>query len=293
MGTYSIRDLEQLSGIKAHTLRIWEQRYNFIKPKRTDTNIRYYDEHDLKLVLNISLLKDNGHKISKISQMCFEEMQREVVKLTEEKLSFPEQFHALTMAMIDYDEEQFDKVISANTMQHGFEKTMIHLIYPFFNKIGIMWQTGSICPSQEHFVSNLLAQKLHSAIDNIPVRDHPDLKKFLLFLPEGEHHELSLLFAWYMLKVRNNRVYYFGEHIDPKYVRKAYLKQKPDYIFTVLTTCREAVDTQCYIEDLSAEFSESIIILTGRQVIERKLRLPANIKIVERFQDLVQFSKSS
>ena len=293
MSTYSIRDLEQLSGIKAHTLRIWEQRYNFIKPKRTDTNIRYYDEHDLKLVLNISLLKDNGHKISKISRMCTEEMQREVVKITEEKLSFPEQFHALTMAMIDYDEEQFDKAISANVMQHGFEKTMIHLIYPFFNKIGIMWQTGSICPSQEHFVSNLLVQKLHSAIDGITVRDEPDRKKFLLFLPEGEHHELSLLFAWYMLKVRNNKVYYFGEHIDPKYVKKAFIKQKPDYVFTVLTTCRDAVDTQCYIEDLSAEFIESTIILTGRQVIDSKLQLPDNVLVMQRFQDLIEFCHTS
>jgi MerR family transcriptional regulator, light-induced transcriptional regulator len=292
VATYSIRDLEQLSGIKAHTLRIWEQRYNFIKPKRTDTNIRYYDEQDLKLVLNISLLKDHGHKISKISQMCFEDMQKTVIRLTEEKHSFPEQFHALTLAMIDYDEEQFDKVISANIMQYGFEKTMMYLVYPFFSKIGIMWQTGSICPSQEHFISNLLVQKIHSAIDSIEIRENPGRKKFLLFLPEGEHHELSLLFAWYMLKVRNNKVFYFGEHIDPKYVKKAYLKQKPDFIFTVLTTCREAIDTQCYVEDLSSEFAESIVILTGRQVVENHLILPENVLVMHQFRDLIEFCKT-
>ncbi len=292
MSTYSIKDLEQLSGIKAHTLRIWEQRYNFIKPKRTDTNIRFYDDNDLKLVLNISLLKDNGHKISKISKMCFEEMQQEVVKLTEEKLSFPEQIHALTLAMIDYDEDQFDKIMSANVIQYGFENTMITLIYPFLNKIGIMWQTGSVCPSQEHFISNLVIQKLHTAIDGCETRPEKFNKSYLLFLPEGEHHEISLLFAWYLLKVRNYRVIYIGEHINPKYIRKVYKCQQPDYIFTVLTSCQEATNTQAFIEELSAEFENSKILITGRQVIDHHFDLPRNIRIIYKFRDLSDFCKT-
>ncbi len=289
MATYSIKDLEQLSGIKAHTLRIWEQRYNFIKPKRTDTNIRFYDDNDLKLVLNISLLKDNGHKISKISRMCFEEMQQEVVKLTEEKLSFPEQIHALTLAMIDYDEEQFEKIVSANIIQYGFESTMMDLVYPFLNKIGVMWLTGSVCPSQEHFISNLVIQKLHAAIDSISIPSQPFGKKYLLFLPEGEHHELSLVLAWYLIKVRQEKVIYIGEHINLRYIRKVYRSQKPDYVFTVLTTCREAVQTQSYIEEISAEFPDSTVLITGRQVVGNNLKLPANIKILERFEDLAKF----
>ena len=122
MCVYSIKDLEHLSGIKAHTLRIWEQRYNFINPKRTKTNIRYYDDQDLKLVLNISLLKDNGFKISKISKMSEEDMSREVMKITEKKLSYTEQIHALTISMVELNERRFEKIMATNILQLGFER---------------------------------------------------------------------------------------------------------------------------------------------------------------------------
>lgn len=117
MSNYSIKDLEQLSGIKAHTLRIWEQRYNIITPKRTDTNIRTYDDQDLKLVLNISLLKDHGYKISEISKLSVEDMYREVVKISDRQLNYPDQIHALTISMIDLDEERFEKIVSTNILQ--------------------------------------------------------------------------------------------------------------------------------------------------------------------------------
>ncbi|MEQ9302640.1 MAG: MerR family transcriptional regulator, partial [Marinoscillum sp.] len=165
MSTFSIRDLEHLSGIKAHTLRIWEQRYELIKPKRTDTNIRYYDDHDLKLILNVALLKENGIKISKIAEMSDGELQREVLKLTERNLRYPEQIHALTISMVDLDEDRFNKIISSNILKLGFEKTMMNVIYPFLSKIGILWQTSAINPAQVHFISNLVRQKLIAAID--------------------------------------------------------------------------------------------------------------------------------
>lgn len=116
MSYYSIKDIEQLSGIKAHTLRIWEQRYNFIRPKRTDTNIRFYDDEDLKLVLNIALLKDNGLKISRISEMCGEELKKEVKTLMEKKLGFPDQIQGLTLSMLELDEERFEKILSTNIL---------------------------------------------------------------------------------------------------------------------------------------------------------------------------------
>ncbi|MDX5478997.1 MAG: MerR family transcriptional regulator, partial [Cyclobacteriaceae bacterium] len=165
MSTYSIKDLEQLSGIKAHTLRIWEQRYSLLSPKRTDTNIRYYDDEDLKLILNVALLNDNGIKISKIASMSSEEMREQVVKMTEKSLTHDDQIHALTICMIEMDEERFDKVLSTNILKIGFEQTMMNIIYPFMSKIGVLWQTGAINPAQEHFISNLVRQKLIVAID--------------------------------------------------------------------------------------------------------------------------------
>ncbi len=165
MSTYSIKDLEQLSGIKAHTLRIWEQRYNLLNPKRTDTNIRFYDDNDLKLILNVALLNDNGYKISKIASMNQEEMRAEVMKLTDRTLTHDDQIHALTICMIEMDEERFDKVLSTNILKLGFEQTMMNIVYPFMSKIGVLWQTGAINPAHEHFISNLVRQKLIVAID--------------------------------------------------------------------------------------------------------------------------------
>jgi MerR family transcriptional regulator, light-induced transcriptional regulator len=159
MSNYSIRDLEQLSGIKAHTLRIWEQRYNIIAPKRTDTNIRLYDDQDLKLVLNISLLKEHGYKISEISKMSSEEMNNEVITISDKKLNYPDQIHALTISMIDLDEDRFEKIISTNILQFGFENTMINIIYPFLSRIGTLWVTGSIGPAQETSSPTLFVRK--------------------------------------------------------------------------------------------------------------------------------------
>jgi MerR family transcriptional regulator, light-induced transcriptional regulator len=182
VSSYSIKDLEQLSGIKAHTLRIWEQRYNFINPQRTDTNIRYYTDEDLKLILNISTLKDNGFKISKIADMEEDQLNKEVLKITENNLRFPDQINSMTLAMIDLDEDRFEKVISTNVIKYGFEKTVMNIIYPFLSKIGVLWQTGSIVPAQEHFISNLIRQKIIVAIDGLFVSNSEVNKSYLLYL---------------------------------------------------------------------------------------------------------------
>jgi len=289
VSTYSIKDLEQLSGIKAHTLRIWEQRYDFIKPKRTDTNIRYYDDRDLKLILNVSLLKENGHKISKISKMPYDDMQTEVIKLTEKKLSYPEQIHSLTLAMIDHDEERFEKIMSTIILQLGFQMAMIKVIYPFLIKIGILWQTGAISPSQEHFISNLIRQKIIVAIDGlfIPTTDYK--KKYLLFLPEGELHELSLLFSSYIIKSRKNKVIYIGQSTPFEDIIKIYNQLKPDYLLTVLTTHPQPCELQPYINKLSQTFHNSQILISGRQLLGADFDSGKNMVLLSKLEDLIDF----
>lgn len=289
MSSYSIKDLEQLSGIKAHTLRIWEQRYDFIKPKRTDTNIRYYDDSDLKLILNVSLLKENGHKISKISQMQYNDMQNEVIKLTEKKLSYPEQIHSLTLAMIDHDEERFEKIMSTIILQLGFQMTMIKVIYPFLIKIGILWQTGAITPSQEHFISNLIRQKIIVAIDGLFVPATEYKKKYLLFLPEEEMHELSLLFSSYIIKSRKNKVIYIGQSTPFDDVIKIYNQLKPDYLLTVLTTHPQPCEVQPYLNKLSQTFHNSKILVSGRQLLGEELETGKNMILLNKLEDLVDF----
>jgi len=290
MSSYSIKDLEQLSGIKAHTLRIWEQRYNIISPKRTDTNIRTYDDHDLKLVLNISLLKEHGYKISDIARLSVEEMYREVIKISDRKLNYPDQIHALTISMIDLDEERFEKIISTNILQFGFENTMIYIIYPFLSRIGTLWITGSVGPAQEHFITNLIRQKLIVAIDGQVSKQRPDSKKYMLFLPEGELHEISLLFANYIIRARYNKVIYLGQSLPFNELVFAYNIHKPDYIFSAFTSVPSNSDVQPFVNKLMRTFPESHILLTGYQVVGQDIQTDDNATVINNIDDLVRLS---
>lgn len=291
MANYSIKDLEHLSGIKAHTLRIWEQRYNLINPKRTDTNIRYYDQEDLKLVLNISLLKDNGYKISKIANMSKEELHKEVLIVSEKTTSFADQIYGLTLSMIDLDEQRFEKIIASNTLKIGFERTMLNIIYPFLSKIGIMWLTDSINPAQEHFISNLIRQKVIVAIDGQynEGEQSEDTKRYMLFLPEGELHELSLLFANYLIQARNNKVVYLGQNMPFHDLRAAYNVYKPDFLLTVITSRPGELSAQEYLDTLCEEFPDAPILVSGSQVIGQDLELADNILQVSNPNQLVNF----
>ncbi|MFY7890384.1 MAG: MerR family transcriptional regulator [Spirosomataceae bacterium] len=288
MSNYSIKDLEQLSGIKAHTLRIWEQRYDMLKPDRTDTNIRTYTDEDLKLVLNIALLKEHGYKISAIAGMSNQAVCQEVLHVSEKKLSSPDQIHALTLAMLDLDEERFEKIISTNTLQVGFEQTMIQVIFPFLNRIGTLWLSNSIGIAQEHFISSLIRQKIIVAIDGqLPVRKEGG-KKFLLYLPAGELHEIGLLFANYLIRSRNHKVVYFGQNLPFDELVFAHNVHNPDGIFAVMTTSPSSEDVQAYVYKLGATFPSTTILLTGHQVVGQDIDCPDNVTIITRIQELIQ-----
>jgi MerR family transcriptional regulator, light-induced transcriptional regulator len=290
MSNYSIRDLEQLSGIKAHTLRIWEQRYDILKPERTDTNIRTYDDKDLKLVLNIALLKDHGYKISEISKMEADEMSKEVMSISDKQMNYPDQIHALTISMLDLDEERFEKIVSTNTLQFGFENMMINIIYPFLSRIGTLWITGSIGPAQEHFISNLIRQKLIVAIDGQLPSLRPGAKKYLMYLPEGEMHEISLLFGNYIVRSRQNKVIYLGQSLPFNELSFACQMHKPDYIFSVITSVPGQDEIQRYVYKLAKEFPDSKILLTGYQVVGQDIDCPDNVEVITQIRQLMEIA---
>lgn len=287
MSTYSIKDLEQLSGIKAHTLRIWEQRYDLLQPKRTDTNIRFYDDEDLKLILNVALLNDNGFKISKISKMSAAEMREEVIRLTDRNLTHDDQIHALTICMVEMDEERLEKVLSTNILKFGFEQTMLNIIYPFLSKIGVLWQTGAINPGQEHFISNLIRQKLIVAIDG-QVSKYTG-KKFLLYLPEGEMHEISLLFAAYIIKSKGHQVLYLGQNTPREDLKAVYRLHKPQYLVTVITTSPSQENVQAYLDELANSFQDSEIVVSGYQIVGQDLDFPENVRPLHYIRQLRDF----
>nr|WP_275982404.1 MerR family transcriptional regulator [Aquiflexum gelatinilyticum] len=279
--------MEQLSGIKAHTLRIWEQRYNLLQPMRTDTNIRFYDDASLKLILNVALLNDNGYKISKIANMSEAEMREEVVKLTEKTLTHDDQIHALTLCMIEMDEERFEKVLSTNILKIGFEQTMLNIIYPFMSKIGVLWQTGAINPAQEHFMSNLIRQKLIVAIDGQIYKGGG--KKFLLYLPEGEWHEISILFAAYLVKLKGHKLIYLGQNTPDEDLQIVYRLHQPEFLMTVITTSPNSEEVQDYIYSISERFKNSEIILSGYQIVGQDLDFPKNVRAMHYAKQLKEF----
>lgn len=284
MGRYSIKDLEKLSNIKAHTLRVWEQRYGIIQPKRTDTNIRYYDDADLRLILNIAFLNRNGQKISKIAEMTHDEIRDMVVNISDSNLEFPNQVNALVISMVNLNEERFEKIISTNTLQFGFEKTMMNIVYPFLSRIGILWQTGSINPAHEHFITNLIRQKLVVAIDGQITPQNPDAKKFALFLPEGEQHELSLLFAAYIIKSRHNRVIYLGTSLPLKDLEMIVDVYNPDYILSIITSFPTKEEVPAYVRELQSKCPGKELLLSGYQVLQAKAEL-------KKFPDLAMFDE--
>lgn len=290
VGTYSIRDLEHLTGIKAHTLRIWEQRYSFIHPKRTRTNIRFYNEEDLKLILNISLLKEKGYRISRIACLSKEEINEMVLKLTEKTNKYSDQIHFLTLAMVDMNEERFEKIISANILHLGFEKSVIHIIYPFLSRIGILWQTGATHTAQEYFIYNLIRQKLITAIDGQYVENTGQSKRFLLYLPEGEQHELSLLFAHYLIKSRGNSVVYLGVGVPFQQLRAAQKACAPDYVLTILTTALTPHKMQRYIEEVADAFDNTTILVGGNHSMRnRGTNIPENVVLLHDKEELLAY----
>jgi MerR family transcriptional regulator, light-induced transcriptional regulator len=289
VAVYSIKDLEKLSGIKAHTIRIWEQRYNLICPSRTKTNIRYYDDTDIKLLLNIALLNKNGIKISKISTMTREEITEKVAQISEINFEYDTQLDALTISMIEMDEYKFDRILSSNIQQIGFERTMMDVIYPFLERLSLLWLTGSVNPVQEHFMSYLLRQKVIVAIDSEPLVFGRDTKKFVIYLPEGERQELSLLFMHYMLKSRQYQVVYLGQEISLDDLKDCSSVHKPDFIFTLINEPFAKISVQKYLESVSCHFSGANILVSGYQVVTKELDVPPNVYILKSFQETIEY----
>lgn len=288
MSIYSIGDLEKLSGIKAHTIRIWEQRYNLLNPQRTATNIRYYLEDDLKLLLNVALLNRNGYKISKIAKLSPLEIKGKVEELSLQTSEHGSQVDALTMAMIEMDEYKFDRIITANIHQLGFEKAIIEIVYPFLEKLSVLWLTGSVNPSQENFITCLIRQKLIVAIDNEPITLGADVKKFVLFLPENVNQELSLLLMQYLIKARKHRVIYLGNNVDPDDIEKVAQVVHPDYFFTIISEFQSEREIANYLKRLIDKSGNAKIMVTGIPSDDTSFDLP-KVQLLGSLDETIQF----
>jgi DNA-binding transcriptional MerR regulator len=289
---FSIKDLERLSGIKAHTIRIWEQRYHIFNPERTDTNIRYYSNEELKLLLNISLLNNNGYKISKIAQLSSLEITSEAGKILTSKLDESILINNLVISMIELNEEAFEEILNNCITNIGFENSVLHVIYPFLEKIGIMWQTGSINPAQEHFMSNLIRRKFITAIDHLKLSLKDSYKTFVLFLPDGELHELSLLFCNYVIRKIGHKCVYLGQSVPFEDLEVIENIINPDYLLTIMINQPKEISVQDYANKLSNSFPSCKIIMTGYQVVVSGLKSFGNVYVPHSTKDLTQYIAS-
>jgi MerR family transcriptional regulator, light-induced transcriptional regulator len=234
MYLYPISELERLSGVKAHTIRIWEKRYDLIEPARTDTNIRFYSDDQLKKLLNVATLVGLGHKISHVSIMSVLEINNLLEKSFNESKNddfFEIGINALSQSMINFDEIEFNKIFQSSIEKCGVSETYISLIYPFLIKIGMYWSIDKIGPAHEHFVSSIIRMKLATSIEKIAITKHKN-KKIILFLLPNEWHEIGLMMAHFILKQKGIQTIYLGQNTPITNLEATIQNIKADGILT-------------------------------------------------------------
>ena len=270
--SYSIKDLEHLTGIKAHTLRIWEQRYEIVVPERTDTNIRTYSDDDLKTLLNVAVLIQKGWRISKIADLSREQLSQKILEEALQHGSQTAQVTRLIQACIDLDELTFSQILDTSIREAGEEHTFTHVVGGFIHQIGYMWQTDAIGVAHEHFASNLIKQKMYAALDRLTdQRMSVKSPAVLMYLPQDELHELGLLYLHYLLKARGTTVVFLGQSLPLEHLAVLF-KQANHFklVVSVWTTqpAREVIDQ--YVSDARSFMGEVPLWVTGLAVSDFK-----------------------
>lgn len=290
MAFYKIRDVEVLTGIKAHTLRIWEQRYGMLIPERTETKIRTYTDEELVYLLNIRILLDHGFKISRLAEFSRDEIK---AKVAEVKLSTPagSAQEKLIVSLVEMDEGLFHATLNEIIHATSLEETFRQCLIPFFDRIGVMWLTGSINPAQEHFISNLVRQKIISEVDKLAVpedRENP----VMLYLPEHEWHEIGLLFYHYLLRSQGVYSLYLGQSLPYESVILSIEKVQPRCVVSSWLTSVEEGFIHSYFSQLRRQFPELLIIAGGAQLGIHHGSINTLVTPLQHAEDLITLIKS-
>lgn len=290
MNQFTIKDIENLSGIKAHTWRIWEQRYDIGVPQRKGSNHRFYDNENLKQILRISYLYHHGFKISRIASLNNEEIRTKAEETLPGENGYEYYIKELLEASIDLDEERFERTFHQSLHRIGVENTILKVINPFQSKIGVLWMTDHVIPAQEHFTSNIIRQKLSVAIDNLPLVKETAKKEIVLFTPEKEHHELPLQFIYYLLRENKNKVIYFGSNVPLESIKTyAQNKQFGCLLFHLVTNLTNKNANE-YVAEVSRKFPDKQIFMSGIQV-QQVTEVPANVYLFRSIDEIVAFAK--
>ena len=291
--TFSIKNLENLSGIKAHTLRIWEKRYNLLEPERTDTNIRRYSLDSLRKLLNVTLLYNHGFKISKIASLDDSDIPKLVRSIALKANSEQVSINAFKLAMINFDYELFDTNYEEILQHHNFEYLFMNIFMPLMKELGILWQTGAISPSHEHFITNLVKQKIHLQTEYLQKNkfepnNHPI---FVLFLPENEIHELGILYLNYLILSKGYRTIFLGQSLQTSSLQTLYSYETKYYFVSYITVEPSKDEIMPYLQNFYNKIldkQDSKLILFGPQqiAIDREA-LPEKIEMFRSVESFV------
>ncbi len=292
MQSYPIHELERLTGVKAHTIRIWEKRYGLVEPDRTDTNRRIYNGDQVRKLLNVVTLLSKGYKISKIAELTETQLHEEV--LTDKtrwqgETLYIGYINELVKTMISFDETGFEHVFTTVAQRFGLYEAMVNVIYPFLKKIGVLWSVDKADPMQEHFATSIVKRKLMVAIDGLQPGTSTANKKFLLFLPEGELHEIGLLFANYIIKSKGYETLYLGQNVPDAHLEEFVRLLQPDYmlLFYIASGSKERVNA--HIRELSKMSQHTQVLVTGNfELFDTEgIKLP-NVRFLKGAQQLLQ-----
>ena len=263
--TFSIKNLETFSGIKAHTIRIWEKRYNLLEPERTETNIRRYSLDNLRKLLNITLLYNHGFKISKISNLSIEEISGSVSNIALKENSEQIAINALKLAMINFDCELFNKTYDEFLSHSKFEFIFMDVFMPLMKELGILWQTAAISSTHEHFITNLIKQKIHIQTERVQlnIKKNTNYPIFVLFLPENEIHELGILYLNYLTLSKGLRTILLGQSIQISSLENLYTYKDSFNFITYLTVEPNEKEIMPYLK----LFNEKLLLNTKSKLI--------------------------
>lgn len=291
MNHFTIRDIENLCGIKAHTLRIWEQRYKMFVLKRKKSQHRIYDNDDLKALLRISFLYHNGYKISKIAALTPEEIQQSVENFPFSEDNHQVYVHQLIEAGIEFDKDIFEKIVNCLIVRIGFEKCLAHIFYPFLQRIGLLWLTNNVIPAQEHFVSHIIRKKIILAIDGLELDGNSE-SNIVVFAPTGEQHEIPLLTANYFFRKYNTRTTYFGANVSVESLHYYLQHHQATHLYMHVITHLRNEGLKTYIHALCNHFPDKKIIVSGPAYRGVEV-IPANLQILQSLNELIAFSKET
>lgn len=280
MDLFAISDLQRFSGIKAHTIRIWEQRYNALQPERSEGNTRYYNGSQLRRLLNIVSLLGIGYKISELSKMPDKKMNEILTELAKQSTGQDPVYEYFISQMVraglEFNEEHLEKIFSSCLLRFGLKDAYIYVLYPMLLRVGLMWASDIMTPAQEHFISNLVRQKLLAGIDALPPAAN-SADSWLLFLPEDEFHEIGLLFSSFLIRQSGKKVIYLGASCSLETLKTAVKTTQPAHLLLFMSHYDDPANTQQYMNRLMQAFPAVDINIAGNEklisAIEKRKKL--------------------